>query len=156
METLLFKNKMDRTNNNRCREAVASPTRKLQYKTLDHTVSGAQQPHTGLWFSGWSRHWGKGSCPSSWQWLLCAEKAGSKLKAVFAQGYLVLNVVSTGAHSSPGRVWSNTAEEQAVRLEHTVFVSVVIGWEHQVTARTLCCSAINAIAEGKQKKKSYH
>lgn len=104
--------------------------------------------HTGLWFSGWSGHWGKGS----WLWLLCAEKAGSYLKAGLAQGYLVLNVVSTGAHSNPGRVWSNTAKKQGVRLEHTVF-GTVIGWEHQVTVRMLYCLAINAIAVGGKKEK---
>lgn len=87
-----------------------------------------------------------GSCPSSWQWLVRAEKAASYLKAGLAQGYLVLDVVSTGAHSGPGRVWPNTAEEQGVRLEHAVFGAVVIGWEHQVVGRMLYYLAINAIA----------
>lgn len=45
-------------------------------------------------------------------------------------------------------MWPHTAEEQGVRLEHTVFAAVVVGWEHQVPTRMLHALAINSIAVG--------
>lgn len=78
--------------------------------------------------------------------------AGSYLKAGFAQGYLVLNVVPTWAHPGPGRVGSNAAEEQGVGLEQAVLDAAVVGRQHQVTIGTLCGLAINAIASGRKKK----
>lgn len=80
--------------------------------------------------------------------LLTSVSAGSNLETGLAQGYLVFNVVPTGTHSGPGQVWSNTAEEQGVRLEHTAFAAVVVGWEHQVPTRMLRGLAINTIAVG--------
>lgn len=46
---------------------------------------------------------------------------------------------------------SHAAEEQGVRLEHTVFATVVVGWEHQVATRNLRGLAIDAMAVGNKR-----
>lgn len=117
--------------------------------TPDRSLAWAHWAQTRLRFPGRPGEWGEGS----WWWLLCAEIVGScsYSKAGLAQGHLVLDVVPTGAHTSPGRVRSDTAEEQGVRLEHAVFGAGVVGREHQGATRMLHCFAINSIAKGKKR-----
>lgn len=60
-------------------------------------------------------------------------KVVQNLDACLAQGYLVLDVVPAGADPDKGGVKSDTAEEQRVRLEQTMFTVAVVGRQHNVS-----------------------
>ena len=59
------------------------------------------------------------------------------LETALTEGYLVLDVVSTGADTGQSLVRSHTAEQQRVTLEQTVSMAALVGWEHQMTVRGL-------------------